>query len=69
MFIEKQAELFAYIIYLNNKHNRNYNIEVLLNSSLNSGWYLDDKEQKALLRNAMTIAERQYGLKKSLIMN
>jgi len=64
-FIKKQTELFAYILYLNNKYDKECNIEMLLNSMLDSGWKLSDKQRATLLKNAFEIAEKQFGLKVS----
>lgn len=62
-YIEKQTELFAYMLYLNDKHDKRCDIEMLLNNVLDIGWNLSDKERDKLLKKALKIAEKQYGLK------
>ena len=62
-FIQNQTELFAFMLYLNAKYNKKEDIETLLNSLLNSGWHIGDRQRKALLKNAKKIANEKYGLK------
>ena len=63
-FIEKQAELFAHELYLNNKYyqNRNEDIDRLMNAFLNKGWFLSENERKRLLKKAVAVTEKEYDL-------
>ena len=63
-FIQHQTELFAHELYLNHKHykNRNENIDLLLNTFLNAGWFLEDKERQRLKKNAIKIAREKYNI-------
>jgi len=62
-FIKCQTKLFAYELYLNYKYfKQRDNPERLLNDFLSSNWYLTDKEQKKLFKDAVIIANKKYNL-------
>jgi len=65
IFIEKQTELFAQMLCLNIKYNKNISIDILLNDSLDNGWHLSYDERKKITKKAIKIAVKQYGLNES----
>jgi len=64
-FIQNQTDLLAFMLYLNDKYNKKEDVEMLLNSQLNSGWHISDRQQKTLIKNAEKIAKEKYELKAS----
>lgn len=64
VFIELYTWLLAHEIYLNRKYHKKHNdsIKVICNTCLNSGWVLSEKEKHNLIKNAIEIAEKEYGI-------
>lgn len=62
IFVEKQTEMFAHILNLNIKYNKNEAITNLLYSMLDGGWLLSDNEEKVLIEEAIKIAVKEYEL-------
>jgi len=63
-FIENSIKGFAYELYLLNKHQHKQEINVLfqLHEFLDCPLGLTEKEEKAIVRKAVKIANKEYGL-------
>jgi len=54
-YMEKQAEMFAEMMYLNQNYNNNFDIEKLLDGLLYKGWFIKDEEKEEILEKAIKI--------------
>ena len=63
-YIEQNIKGFAYELFLLNKHKakQEINISRQLYEYLDSGWILSEKEEKAMIKKAIKIANKEYGL-------
>ena len=63
-YIESSIKGFAYELFLLNKHKakEDVNINIHLYEYLDTGFILTDKEEKAMIKKAIKIAKKEYGL-------
>jgi len=63
-YIESSIKGFAYELYLLNKHQHKQTISIdrQLHEYLDCSWGLSEKEEKSIVRKAVKIANKEYGL-------
>ena len=63
-YLERNTVGFAHELYLLNKHKakEDVNVAIQLYEYLDTGFILTDKEEKTMIRKAIKIAKKEYGI-------